>query len=66
MKKTVGIALVALGLTSCTTSQLTYSVLNDHDDFETEGIHENLTKEEYYELLAQKYAPDCENCDEID
>jgi len=64
MKKTVGIALVALGLTSCTTSQLTYSVLNDH--FETEGIHENLTEEEYYELVAQEYAPDCENCDEID
>ena len=22
--------------------------------------------EEYYELVAQEYAPDCENCDEID
>tara|TARA_R110002110_G_scaffold225329_1_gene439359 strand:- start:12 stop:212 length:201 start_codon:yes stop_codon:yes gene_type:complete len=66
MKKTVGIALVALGLTSCTTSQLTYSVLNDHDHFETEGIHENLTEKEYYELVAQDYAPDCENCDELD
>ena len=27
---------------------------------DTEGIHENLTEEEYNELLA------CENCDEID
>tara|TARA_R100001463_G_scaffold2813_1_gene11634 strand:+ start:477 stop:701 length:225 start_codon:yes stop_codon:yes gene_type:complete len=26
----------------------------------TEGIHENLTEEEYNELLA------CQNCDEID
>mgnify|MGYP003647916299 CR=1 FL=1 len=28
---------------------------------------ENLTEQEYYELLSQEYAQlDCENCDEID
>jgi len=57
MKKITGIVLVTLGLTSCTTSQLTYQAPNDYDYFETEGIHENLTKEEYYELVAQEYAP---------
>jgi hypothetical protein len=57
MKKITGIVLVTLGLTSCTTSQLTYQASNDYDYFETEGIHENLTKEEYYELVAQEYAP---------
>jgi hypothetical protein len=45
------------GLTSCTTSQLTYNTLNNYDYFKTEGIHENLTEEEYYELVAQEYAP---------
>ncbi len=63
MKKTVGIALITLGLASCTTtSQLTYDKPSDYYH-ETEGIHENLTEEEYYEMIAQQY---CENCDEID
>ena len=57
MKKTMGIALIMFELTSCTTSQLTYNAPNDYDYFETEGIHEDLTEEEYYELVAQKYAP---------
>jgi|7_EtaG_2_1085326.scaffolds.fasta_scaffold33088_5 hypothetical protein len=57
MKKTIRIALITFGLTSCTTSQLTYNTLNNYDYFKTEGIHENLTEEEYYELVAQEYAP---------
>ena len=59
MKKTTGIVLITLGLASCTTNQLTYQAPNDYDYdyFETEGIHENLTEEEYYELVAQEYAP---------
>jgi hypothetical protein len=74
MKKTVGIALVTLGLASCGTpnylpcpaysSQDNYE--NPHNYLETEAIHENLTEEEYYEMIASIYAPDCENCDEID
>jgi len=62
MKKTVGIALITLGLTSCGGTQYlpcpAYSSNNNY--YETEGIHENLTQEEYDELIA------CENCDEID
>jgi len=55
MKKTVGIALITLGLSSCTTtSQLTYDKPSDYYH-ETEGIHQNLTEEEYYELIAQEY-----------
>jgi hypothetical protein len=55
MKKTVGIALITLGLSSCTTtSQLTYDKPSDYYH-ETEGIHQNLTEEEYYELVAQEY-----------
>jgi len=55
MKKTVGIALITLGLASCTTtSQLTYDKPSDYYH-ETEGIHQNLTEEEYYELVAQEY-----------
>tara|TARA_R100001594_G_scaffold70525_1_gene104887 strand:- start:744 stop:947 length:204 start_codon:yes stop_codon:yes gene_type:complete len=67
MKKTVGIAFVALGLTSCTTvNKLPCYASDDQYYHETEAIHENLTEEEYYELIAQEYGPDCENCDEID
>lgn len=67
MKKTVGIAFITLGLASCTTvNQLPCYASNEKYYHETEAIHENLTEEEYYELIAQKYAPDCENCDEID
>ena len=63
MKKISKIALFTLGLSSCTTtSQLTYDKPSDYY-YETEGIHENLTEEEYYELIAQEY---CQNCDEID
>ena len=62
MKKTVGIALITLGLTSCGSANYlpcpAYSSNNNH---ETEAIHENLTQEEYYELVSG-----CLNCDEID
>ena len=59
MKKTAGIVLITLGLASCTTSQLTYDKPSDcnYNYFGTEAIHENLTEEEYYELVAQEYAP---------
>ena len=68
MKKTVGIAFVALGLTSCTTvNQLPCYASDDQYYHETEAIHENLTEEEYYEMIASMYGPDqCENCDETD
>ena len=67
MKKTVGIALITLGLTSCGGTQyLPCPAYSSNDNYyETEGIHENLTEEEYCELLAQEYEA-CENCDEID
>jgi len=63
MKKTVGIALITLGLTSCggvqyLPCQVYSGVPNSYH--ETEGIHENLTQDEYNELIA------CQNCDEID
>ena len=55
MKKITGIALITLGLSSCTTtSQLTYDKPSDYYH-ETEGIHQDLTEEEYYELVAQEY-----------
>jgi len=62
MKKTVGIALVALGLASCTsTNYLPCPAYSSNDNYhETEAIHEDLTQEEYEELLS------CCNCDEID
>jgi len=63
MNKIIGISIVTLGLASCTTtSQMTHDKPSDYY-YETEGIHENLTEEEYYEMIAQEY---CENCDEID
>tara|TARA_R100000700_G_C3078469_1_gene85294 strand:- start:306 stop:509 length:204 start_codon:yes stop_codon:yes gene_type:complete len=67
MKKTVGIAFVALGLTSCTTvNQLPCYASDEQYYHETEAIHENLTEEEYYEMIASIYAPDCKNCNETD
>ena len=62
MKKLIRISLVTLGLAGCTSSKFTYETPNDYD-YETEAIHENLTEEEYYEMIAQEY---CQNCDEID
>ena len=61
MKKTVGIALVALGLTSCgTPNYLPCPAYSSNDNYyETEGIHENLTQKEYDELIV------CEDTDEI-
>ena len=66
MKKAVGIAIVSLTLASCSSSdylscpafsrQDNYE--NPHNYYETEAIHENLTEEEYYELVAQEYNPD--------
>ena len=65
MKKIIGIALITLGLTSCGGGKYipcpAYGNNYQANGWgETEGIHENLTQEEYSELLA------CENCDEID
>ena len=62
MKKTIGIALITLGLTSCGTGEYIPCPAYASNDnyYETEGIHENLTQEEYEELVS------CENCDEID
>ena len=62
MKKTIGIALITLGLTSCGGTQyLPCPAYSSNDNYyETEAIHEDLTQKEYNELIA------CENCDEID
>ena len=65
MKRIIGILAVSALLSSCGTGNYipcpaygnNYQANGSH---ETEGIHENLTQEEYNELLA------CENCDEID
>ena len=55
MNKIIGISIVTLGLASCTTtSQITYDKPSDYNH-ETEGIHQDLTEEEYYELIAQEY-----------
>ena len=63
MKKTIGIALITLGLTSCgsTDYALCPAYASNDNYYETEGIHENLTNEELEQLVAN-----CENCDEID
>ena len=60
MKKAVGIAIVSLTLASCSSADyLSCPAFSSNDNYyETEAIHENLTKEEYYELIAQEYAPD--------
>ena len=60
MKKAVGIAIVSLTLASCSsTDYLSCPAFSSNDNYyETEAIHENLTEEEYYELIAQEYAPD--------
>tara|TARA_R100001443_G_scaffold23084_1_gene35260 strand:+ start:322 stop:528 length:207 start_codon:yes stop_codon:yes gene_type:complete len=54
------ITVFALAFSSC--SQTTYlpcaAYANSYG--ETEGIHEDLTEDEYNKLIA------CENCDEID
>ena len=55
MKKIIVISLVTIGLTSCTSSKFTYEAPSDYNYFETEGIHENLTEEEYYEMIAEEY-----------
>jgi len=56
MKKTVGIALITLGLASCTTvNKLPCYASSNQYYQEREAIHENLTEEEYYELIAQEY-----------
>ena len=63
MKKTVGIALITLGLASCTsTNYLPCPAYSSSDaNHETEAIHQDLTNEELEQLVAN-----CENCDEID
>ena len=60
MKKTVGIAIISLTLVSCSSvDYLSCPSFSSNDNYyETEAIHEELTQEEYYELVAQEYAPD--------
>ena len=54
------ITVFALAFSSC--SQTTYLPCAAYANSfgETEGIHEDLTEDEYNKLIA------CENCDEID
>ena len=65
MNKLIGITTIIL-LSSCASNNkyaLCPSYASNETSsgwHETEGIHENLTQEEYNELVA------CENCDEID
>lgn len=62
MKKLTLIAVTACALSSCGSGQyIPCPAYSSNDNYyETEAIHENLTQEEYNELIA------CENCDEID
>ena len=62
MKKLLTTTTILLTLASCGSSNyLPCPAYSSNDNYyETEAIHENLTQEEYNELLA------CENCDEID
>ena len=50
----------------CSSCMSTYTTCPAYASNETEAIHEDLTQEEYNELVAQEYSSDCENCDEID
>ena len=54
------ISVIALSFSSCGTSSYQCAAYASSEYQETEAIHENLTQEEYNELLS------CENCDEID
>ena len=61
MKKLLTTTTILLTLVGCGSSNyLPCPAYSSNDNYETEAIHENLTQEEYNELLA------CENCDEID
>ena len=62
MKKLLTITTILLTLVGCGSSNyLPCPAYSSNDNYyETEAIHENLTQEEYNELIA------CENCDEID
>ena len=66
MKKLTLIVGVAFVLSSCGNSKHLPCPAYSSNYEESEGIHENLTEEEYYEMISSVYAPDCENCDEID
>ena len=55
MNKIIGISIVTLGLTSCISTNYCPAYSSNYDYEETEAIHENLTEEEYYELIAQEY-----------
>tara|TARA_R100000231_G_C5250760_1_gene142664 strand:+ start:309 stop:497 length:189 start_codon:yes stop_codon:yes gene_type:complete len=62
MKKLLTITTILLTLVGCGSSNyLPCPAYSSNDNYyETEAIHENLTQEEYNELIA------CQNCDEID
>ena len=60
MKKVIYVAITAFALSSCGTNSYQCAAYASSEYQETEAIHENLTQEEYNELLS------CENCDEID
>ena len=62
MKKLLTITTILLTLVGCGSSNyLPCPAYSSNDNYyETEAIHEDLTQEEYNELIA------CQNCDEID
>jgi len=53
MKKTIGIAIISLTLVSCTSVDYLScpSFSSDDNYYETEAIHEELTAQEYYDLI---------------
>ena len=62
MKKLLTITTILLTLVGCGSSNyLPCPAYSSNNNYETEAIHENLTQEEYYELVSG-----CLNCDEID
>ena len=56
MKKTIGIVLIALGLTSCGSGNYipcpAYGSNSNDNYYETEAIHQDLTDKELEELIA--------------
>ena len=67
MKKLLTITTILSTLVGCgSANYLPCPAYSSNNYYETEAIHEDLTQEEYNELVAQEYSSDCENCDEID